>query len=61
MIPNKIDKDKVHTALAIAGCSALMVGIINIGLEELKFFLVARRKKTETSTPPVVNSTTTEG
>lgn len=52
--PNKIDKDAVHTALAVAGFSALLVGVINIGLEELKAHLSKRRLKDK----PVVEGAT---
>ena len=43
--PNKVDKDALHTALAIATLSTLVVGLINIGLDEIKARLDARRPK----------------
>jgi hypothetical protein len=44
-LPTKIDKDSFHTAIATAGVSALLVGMISIGLEELRTHLSKRREK----------------
>ena len=39
------DKSAVHTAVAIAALSALVVGAVNIGVDEVKAILAERRAK----------------
>jgi len=41
--PNKVDKDAVHTALAITVLSTIFVGLINLGLDEIKVWRDSKR------------------
>jgi hypothetical protein len=41
--PNKVDKDAVHTALAITVLSTIFVELINLGLDEIRAWRESKR------------------
>lgn len=43
--PYKVDTNAAHTAIAIATFSVIFTGLVNIGLDELKFRIAKRRER----------------